>query len=125
MADSKRYMDWYDKSSKDLEGAKILFKYGGDLSIVAFHCQQSIEKLLKGYILKETQTLSEGHSLVYLCRQIMNFDSSIRMYLKDCAYVNQFYLETRYPADLPTIITNEEAEECILIAEKMQQKYSL
>lgn len=125
MADSKRYMDWYDKSSKDLEGAKILFKYGGDLSIVAFHCQQSIEKLLKGYILKETQTLSEGHSLVYLCRQIMNFDSSIRMYLKDCAYINQFYLETRYPADLPTIITNEEAEECILIAEKMQQKYSL
>ena len=54
MADSKRYMDWYEKSLKDLEGARILFKYGGDFSIVAFHCQQSLEKLLKGYILKET-----------------------------------------------------------------------
>ena len=120
MADSKRFLDWYDKSKKDLEGAKILFKHGGDNSIVAFHCQQSIEKLLKGYILKVTQTLSEGHSLVYLCKQAISFDNSLKPYLKDCAYVNQFYIETRYPADLPISLTTEETEECISIAEKLQ-----
>ncbi len=27
MADSKRYLDWYSKSEKDLKGAKILLKY--------------------------------------------------------------------------------------------------
>ncbi len=121
MADSKRYMDWYEKSLKDLEGARILFKYGGDFSIVAFHCQQSLEKLLKGYILKETQTLAEGHSLVYLCKKAIEFDASLKSYLKDCAYINQFYIETRYPADIPTVLTQDEAQECILIAEKLQK----
>lgn len=119
MADSVRFKDWYNKASKDFNAAKILFEHEGDYSLVAFHCQQAIEKTLKGYILENTHKLVDGHSLVYLCRQVNNFDTNIRSFLKDCAYVNQFYIETRYPADLPSELDKEDAGECIDIADKL------
>ena len=36
--------------------------------------------------------------------------------MRDCAFVNQFYVETRYPADLPETIEDDEASDCIDIA---------
>jgi HEPN domain-containing protein len=113
MADSRRYADWYNKAKSDLNGAIILYKNDGDLSLVAFHCQQAIEKMLKGYILKNTKKLLEGHSLVFLIRRASQFDVSMKDYLKDCAFVSQFYTETRYPSDLPNEVDGEEAKECL------------
>ena len=34
-------------------------------------------------------------------------------------YKDQFYVETRYPADIPVDVEKEEAQECIIIAEKI------
>ena len=121
MGDSFRYKDWFNKAQKDLESAKILFKYNGDNAIISFHCQQSIEKAMKGFILARKSELIEGHSLIYLCKISSNLDPNIKSFLKECAYVNQFYIETRYPADIPLSIESDEAEECISIAEKILQ----
>lgn len=89
--------------------------------MVAFHCQQAIEKALKGFLLYKTAELAEGHSLIYLCKQAGNLDNQFKTFLKDCAYVNQYYIETRYPADFPLDVSDEEAEECIAIAERIIQ----
>lgn len=78
MADSKRYEDWFNKANKDLNGAKILLQYDGGNDLVVFHCQQAIEKILK------------GHSLIYLCKFANKHGALLQDYLKDCAYVNQF-----------------------------------
>jgi len=117
MADSTKYKDWYNKARADLQSANILFKYEGDCSIIAFHCQQAIEKALKSYILKHSSNLIDGHSLIYLCKEACQIMPSMKQYLKDCAFVNQFYIETRYPADIPIELSKDEARECISIAE--------
>jgi len=117
MVDSARYKDWYQKAQADLQSAKILFKYEGDCSIVAFHCQQAIEKAMKGYILRHRGDLIAGHSLIYLCKEASLIKTTIIQYLKDCSFVNQFYIETRYPADIPLELSKDEARECISIAE--------
>jgi HEPN domain-containing protein len=44
MVDSLRYKDWLEKSQKDLNAAIILQQNECGNDIVAFHCQQSIEK---------------------------------------------------------------------------------
>jgi len=113
MADSRRYADWYVKAETDLRGAQILSEHGADNSLVAFHCQQAIEKMIKGYILRSTGRLLEGHSLVYLVRSASAFDADFRRFMKDCAFVNQFYVETRYPADVPDPVDERELAECI------------
>ena len=119
MADSKRFADWYEKARQDFRGAQILFKYGDDYAIVAFHCQQAIEKALKGYILQKSGTLLDGHSLVYLCRRAAKLDEGVKRFMKDCAFVNQFYIETRYPADVTEVLEEEDARECLSTAEEM------
>ena len=119
--DSNRHKDWFAKASKDFDGAKILNKYDGDTSIVAFLCQQTIEKMFKGYILQNTKKLQDGHSLLFLCKSIMQFDKDFKQYLRDCAFVNQFYIETRYPADVPLELSQEDALECISIASQIEK----
>ena len=114
--DSRRYYDWYTKAKTDLRGAQILFDAEADNSLVAFHCQQAIEKILKGYILKHTHELLDGHSLVFLIRRASRFDEDMRKFTKDCAFVNQFYIETRYPADIPDEVDEYEVRECLTTA---------
>ena len=46
MGDSLRYKDWYEKAAHDLRGAQILMEYDGGNDLVAFHCQQAMEKML-------------------------------------------------------------------------------
>ena len=117
MVDSLRYKDWLEKSQKDLNAAIILKQNECGNDIVAFHCQQSIEKSLKGFLLYKRGEIIEGHSLIYLCKQSVIYDPVLKTFLKECAFVNQYYIETRYPADNQIIVTDEEAEECIKIAE--------
>ena len=69
MGDSLRYKDWFEKAAHDLRGAEILMEHDGGNDLVAFHCQQTMEKMLKGWLLKTTGELLDGHSLVFLCRK--------------------------------------------------------
>ena len=114
--DSRRYRDWFDKAKTDLRGAQILFEAEAGNSHVAFHCQQAIEKMLKGFVLKHTKELLEGHSLVFLIRRASRIDEEMRKFTKDCAFVNQFYIETRYPADGPDEVDEYEVNECLQTA---------
>lgn len=121
MVDSLRFFDWLKAGESDLKSAEILYKYDGDYGIVAFHCQQAIEKTLKGFLLKETQELETGHSLVFLIKKAQKIDEGFKAFIKDCAYINQFYIETRYPADEPMILEKGEAQECIKIVGQIRK----
>ena len=67
--DSLYYYKWLDKALLDLQAARILMTWNGDACNIAFHCQQAIEKALKGYLLFKTGRHFDGHNLTYLCRQ--------------------------------------------------------
>ena len=56
-SDSHFYYKWLDKALCDLQCARLLLTYGGDAYNIAFHCQQAIEKALKGYLLYRTGKL--------------------------------------------------------------------
>lgn len=103
-------------AKKDLQSAEILFEHDADNGIVCFHCQQAIEKYLKGFLINATGELQEGHNLVKLCKKAMAYDKSLGGFIKDMAFVNTYYIETRYPAEEPLLVSKEDAEECIRIA---------
>lgn len=56
-----------------------------------------------------------GHSLIYLCKRSEVYNEDFKKFIKDCGFVNQYYIETRYPADTPLIVSDYEAEECLKI----------
>ena len=53
----------------------------------------------------------------------MNIISDIRITdkLRDCAYVNQFYIETRYPSDSYIPVSEKEAQDCMDAARKLME----
>ena len=117
--DSKHYYKWLSKAASDMRSAGILRAYGGDAEAVAFHCQQTIEKALKGYLLYKTGRHYDGHNLTFLCRQAARLDKRFYDYLDESALLNHYYIESRYPTDLPFVIDKKEIDTIYGIAERM------
>lgn len=122
MVDTDKYNEWFLMAQKDLRSAKILFDHDADNEIVCFHCQQTLEKYLKGYLIAVTGELKEGHNLLKLCKKAMLHDQGFNVFLKDLAFVNAFYIETRYPAIDPLIVSKEDTEECFRIVVAVLEK---
>lgn len=119
MVDTLRYKDWIEKAQRDLKSAKILKEHDCGNDMVAFHCQQAVEKSLKAYLIMNGEGIVSGHSLIYLCKLSEKHNTEFRKYIKDCGFLNQYYIETRYPADTPLIVSDYETDECIKIADEI------
>lgn len=117
--DSMFYYKWLDKALSDLQAARILLTWGGDPPMTAFHCQQAIEKALKGYLLFKTGRHFDGHNLTYLCRQAVQVDPAFTEYLDESAALNNLYIETRYPTDLPFELSERQVQRLMNMAESM------
>lgn len=117
--DSRYYYKWLEKALSDLQSARILLTWGGDEMAVAFHCQQAIEKALKGYLLFRLGRHFDGHNLTFLCRQAAMIDDRFIQYLGESAALNNYYIETRYPTDLPFEITEGQIHTIMTMAEDM------
>lgn len=99
--DSQRYYDWLERANEDIQAAQLLLGSDNTLSAAAFHCQQCIEKALKAYILFKTHEHVDGHNLTWLCRQAIKNDKHFTEWLDESVALNRYYIETRYPADIP------------------------
>lgn len=119
MVDSKKYIDWVTKAEQDLKGAKILLEHHGGNDLVAFHCQQAVEKILKAYMLFIDNRLVDGHSLIYLNKECRKYNPEFSGIASDVRDLNTYYIETRYPADAAVPITNKEAKESVEAADKI------
>lgn len=117
--DSLYYYKWLDKALLDLQAARILMTWNGDTCNIAFHCQQAIEKALKGYLLFKTGRHFDGHNLTYLCRQAVQQDEMFTEWLDESAALNNLYIETRYPTDLPVAIDEHVCRQYFSMAENM------
>lgn len=117
--DSLYYYKWLDKALCDLQSARILFTWGGDFSNVAFHCQQAIEKALKGFLLFKSGQHFDGHNLTYLCRQAILLDKSFEKWVVQSAMLNNLYIETRYPVDIPLDLDEVVVKNYLNMAEDM------
>ena len=54
-----------------------------------------------------------------MCKMANGVNLKKQFDMKDCAYVSQFYIETRYPADSPLLLSEDETKECLEIAENI------
>lgn len=119
-SDSLYYYKWLEKALSDLQCARLLLTYGNDYCNIAFHCQQAIEKALKGFLLFRTGNHHDGHNLTYLCRQAIKHEPDIfEDYLDESAALNSLYIETRYPTDLPIELGESEVRGYLEMAETM------
>ncbi len=111
--DSRRFQDWMYAAYDDYRAVELLRTDVTLHNMTAFHCQQCAEKALKGYILCRDNELVDGHNLTWLCKRAVRIDERFVQWLDESAVLNKYYIETRYPTDIPTEITDEEAEHIV------------
>ncbi|MEG2597494.1 MAG: HEPN domain-containing protein, partial [Oscillospiraceae bacterium] len=111
--------DWINASYDDLRAAAHLLHDNTLNNATAFHCQQCVEKALKSFILYRTKQTVDGHNLTWLCRRAAGLDESFTQWIDESATLNRYYIETRYPTDIPTEITDETADCLYRLTEEM------
>lgn len=89
-------------------------EYERDLEVVVY-TPGEWEKYLKGFLLKHTAINQEGHNLLKLCKKAALYDRNLETFTKDCAFLNTYYVETRYPQEDPLEVTEKDVQECIRI----------
>ncbi|MBQ5319654.1 MAG: HEPN domain-containing protein [Oscillospiraceae bacterium] len=117
--DSKRYYDWLFHAYQDLLAARMLITDKRLFNPTVFHCQQAIEKSLKAFLLYKHRKLFDGHNLTWLCKQAALTDQSFTKWIGKSTLLNRFYIETRYPADIPEEIDRQLVEEILEATEDM------
>ena len=107
-AKESRYpKDWVTKAEADLRAAERLLE-GEDLDIAAFHVQQAIEKLLKGFLLRQGWQLRRIHELEALLNEAVTYDATLERYRELCTVATEYYIAERYPYEEAVSVTREQ-----------------
>lgn len=99
----KDYIDaWLQRANNDLLSAQRLLEIEpAILDTCCFHCQQSIEKDLKAYLIFKGIDVERTHNIVFLLNECASFDPIFSTI--DCMNINIYAVQSRYPdiSDLP------------------------
>lgn len=112
-----------DKAEKDLLAATILAGEDDLANVVCFHCQQAVEKMLKGIIAKKAnETPPRIHNLMQLAsRAGIEINEERAGLFRE---LSQYYIQSRYPEEISAIadgITSQMAGSTIVRTEAAAQ----
>jgi HEPN domain-containing protein len=92
---------WLVKAARDLEAARRLIETEEPLlDIVVYHCQQSMEKALKGFLTFKESPFTKTHALVVLVEQAAEIDNTFESLADHAEELSPFAWRFRYPGDL-------------------------
>ena len=121
----KQVEEWVRLADKDLCAAEILLKDEYPLTnIVAFHCQQTIEKYLKALSIEKDIQVIKTHDLIKLNGMIKE-TKDIGLDEKKLITINELYIESRYPGELGLLpdgmLSYEQAKELLEYAKEVKE----
>jgi len=113
---------WVIQSEKDLEAARYNFT-GGLYNVACFLAQQSAEKILKAFLIKNGDNTIWGHSVADLVDDCSHIDESFEELFRIAGPLDKYYIPTRYPDGLPGgIPSNAYIEDDAKMAIKMAEE---
>ncbi|MDR1878850.1 MAG: HEPN domain-containing protein [Bacteroidales bacterium] len=116
--------DWIMLAKQDIRAASVIIVEEHLTNIVAFHCQQAIEKCFKAYILENDMQVLKIHDLPKLygmIKEIRDFgiDEDI------LALINETYIEDRYPGEFgllqDVMPSDEQAHDFLEFAKQIEE----
>ncbi|HBS48562.1 TPA: hypothetical protein DEO28_01515 [Candidatus Dependentiae bacterium] len=110
---------WINVAKEDLKVAKCLLPEEL-FSSVTYHCQQSAEKSLKGYLAFKKHEIIKTHDLTKLVGLCKFFDREFESIFSLAEQLNPFATRFRYPTEFD-IPTQEDCEFAIKQSEKIMK----
>jgi HEPN domain-containing protein len=102
---------WIDKAELDYQAATQLLEAGDRLrQIVAFHCQQAVEKYLKAFLVRYQVEFPKIHNLRQLLDLVSKVAPEIARSLDHCVVLTPYGADIRYPGDIPDLLPGQDKE---------------
>ncbi len=94
-------MRWLKKAENDLKTVKhLLILEDAPTDVIAFHCQQAVEKYFKAYLTQVDVRVTKTHDLEPILALCIDKDKKFERLDKDGIYELTFYaVEIRYPEE--------------------------
>ena len=93
--------EWFDIADKDLSSAKYLQNmHPIPIEIICYHCQQSAEKFLKGYLAEKSHKTIKTHDLILLNNLCKKFNDEFKLVEEECLRLTDYGVNIRYPYPL-------------------------
>jgi HEPN domain-containing protein len=96
---TKPTQEWFAKARSDLQLVEFLYETSGErfLSQMAFHCQQCVEKSIKGYLNHFSKKFRKTHDIAELLLIVKSFNPDLCEELKICVTLTDYAIVYRYP----------------------------
>jgi HEPN domain-containing protein len=93
--------EWIVKAERDLASAiRLLDGEPPFLDTAVYHCQQTAEKALKGFLASRDQPLRRVHDLVLLVEECADLDASFEQLAEAAEILTPYGIAFRYPGDV-------------------------
>ena len=91
-------LEWFDFANRDLKSAEFLVQmHPTPIEIICYHCQQSAEKYLKGYMAFHNHKVIKTHDLTLLNKICVEIDNNFKSIEDDCIELVDYGVQVRYP----------------------------
>jgi len=99
--ESKYILEWFHFGDTDLKYAEHgLSMHPQPYELICYHCQQSAEKYLKGYLFYNGVEAPKIHLLDKLCEMCSEYDDRFDEITKQCAVLTAYGVQPRYPDEI-------------------------
>lgn len=111
----ERTAEWIAKAETDFSAARFLLEHGEEhvVDAVCFHCQQCVEKCLKGFLDERDIAFPKEHPLVPLIKLALTIDPEFKALGPDAESLENYAVAIRYPG---ASATRREAESALAAA---------
>ena len=106
--------EWLEKAVDDLESARVLAATDHAANAL-YHCQQSAEKSLKGYLTWHDIPFRKTHNLKELGESCVRVDASLEDIATGAYILTDYSWKMRYPGD-PYMVEDGELSAMIALA---------
>jgi HEPN domain-containing protein len=113
--------EWLQYAKDDLESAKVVLEQTDNYHISVYHSHQTIEKILKWFLLKNGHQFPFIHDLKELLKLACEIQK-LEYLLEDILFVDNLSPQLRYPTGEK--VTKNDAEKSLQIAEKVFREIS-
>ncbi len=116
---NKNISEWIEKAEGDYETVSDLVKKRRrrQRCIIAFHCQQCIEKYLKALLTRHRIEFPKQHDLEELLVLLLHNDPLLSSFRDEFKRLTPFAVAFRYPGEE---ITGEELKEAVSTAKRLR-----
>ena len=113
---------WLKLANEDIIVAQQLMQYEDPiLRSICFHCQQAVEKYIKGFIIYLDGDFSFTHDISRLLYELKQYESDLNLDDISPDELTAYAVESRYP-DTENSITLEKSKEAISIALEVRDR---